>query len=608
MPSPQPLSFGPNDRRLVLYRVTGGATRIDDYVLVALQSLREHSERVVVIVESMPNGVDRARLERWCDDIILAPEGDDGDRLLGEWADAFEPNDAPFSEIVLTDDSWFGPVAPFGPVLARMDVQPLHAWTMIAASSSEPWLAVRTDGAPGVRWAQRLVAARMAAAAELHAGSVESDDTVVVAAAFPVPSEERNDPLFANPHSLLAAGCPLLSRRAFTQDPALLERHSVVGRRLVHEAERNGYDASVVFQSLARSVAPNQMNAALGLLEIPSAGPGSRQPLRILVVVHVTPDADIDELIARMLLLPDGCDVIATVGSRGDQERVRTLLESAMPHAAERIDVRRVPADADHVSAVFVGCRDALLDGGYDLIVKMRASTAQDVSSNALAIVHRQTWENLFFSREHVSRVLALFDEPGLGVVFSPTPHIGSDVLGAGWRGMRADAERLCAMLGIGVPLGAAPLSPGGGMWIARAHALRLITQHPWRWDDYRGGTGSQDLGQVQECLLSQASGELGMHTRTVMTAANAAISYVPLEYKMDQLTSTMAGFPVDQIKLLRRLGWVGAGGALDTLRMYLRANHAARLARSGPLRRFVADPRDAADRRPRRAEGLELV
>jgi len=139
------------------------------------------------------------------------------------------------------------------------------------------------------------------------------------------------------------------------------------------------------------------------------------------------------------------------------------------------------------MAAYFVGCRDVLTPGRYDLVVKAHTRQPRRRSANAVRYFHRYQLENLLSSRGYVRNLLRLFErEPGLGAVFPPTIHIGYATLGDGWGRYRDAAEKLAKKIGIRVPFdGATPLAPLGGMWVARPEALRLLSEQPWEYEDY---------------------------------------------------------------------------------------------------------------------------
>jgi len=185
--------------------------------------------------------------------------------------------------------------------------------------------------------------------------------------------------------------------------------------------------------------------------------------------------------------------------------------------------------------------------------------------------------------------------EPGLGAVFPPLMHIGYAIAGRGWAQYRDPALELSKRLGIRVPFdGATPLAPMGGMWIGRPEALRLLLEDRYSWDDYAVAKGGRkdgaDLARIQERMVPLALGELGYHSRTVLNQEHAGIAYANLAYKLDQLSITPPGYPLEQIQWLHRAGWAGAGGLVAMTRMYMRLNHPGTAARLGPVvRPFIA-------------------
>ena len=45
---------------------------------------------------------------------------------------------ADYDEVILANDTWYGPIRPFGPVFERMDRQALHFWGMTDHARVEP--------------------------------------------------------------------------------------------------------------------------------------------------------------------------------------------------------------------------------------------------------------------------------------------------------------------------------------------------------------------------------------------------------------------------------------------------------------------------------------
>lgn len=185
---------------------------------------------------------------------------------------------------------------------------------------------------------------------------------------------------------------------------------------------------------------------------------------------------------------------------------------------------------------------------------------------------------NLLSSPGYTANVLALFQrEPGLGIVYPPMVHIGYPTMGRAWWANKPGFEKLAAQMGIMVPLDdISPLAPYGSMFIARPEALRLLVEQPWSYSDFGGAEAYQDggLAHVLERVPSYAAAELGYHTRTIMDAEYAAVSYTTLDFNFDEMSATVPGRTHEQIAFLRGIGHVGEGKLRDFIRMYMRRNH----------------------------------
>jgi len=399
--------------------------------------------------------------------------------------------------------------------------------------------------------------------------------------AYPSADYPTDHPALFNPELLLADGCPILKRRPFFHYPPFLDRHAVIGRQILQNVAGYGYPTEVILQDLARNVAPKVMNTDVGMLEVlPDVGrPDSGIPTpRILVAAHVPAARRTAGLLAKIARIPAPFDlVVTTTDAEGLAAVEASVADAVLPFAQAR-EVRAVPEGSGRdMGAFFVGCRDLLRSGDYELVVKVHARTPRKRDPNVSRYFRKYQLSNLLGTPDYIDNLLELFRrERGLGVVFPPPMHIGYATPGRGWQHYREAGEEIAERLAIKVPFdGVSPLAPLGGMWVARVDALRILIDHDWTYGDFRrGGRRGADLSRVLERMIPLAAGERGFHSRTVLNTEHAAISHVSLEYKVDQLSSTTPGYPVEQIQFFHRAGWMGFGGAAAMTRMYMRINH----------------------------------
>lgn len=586
-------------RRLVIYAMS--AAWLDGFVPHALKALRSHAERIVVLTPGRMSVEDHVRLAAHADEVSVSARSSFSPQMYAEALVRIGDDIGEYDEVVLTGDSWFGPVREFGPVLDRMRDTRADFWEMIENLGGAPE-AFPSEGFPACATPWTWTVARrslfLSDSWQRYWASSKSDDVEITqehdfvqhfvnlafvgATAFNAADFSTSNPGLFVPEALVEAGCPILRREAFTLYPPYLDRHAVIGREILAEIAPFGYPESLILENLAKTVAPKALNTNLGMLEVlpdTKVVSAAAEPTRIVVIAHVTDLSGIDDLLGHVANLPAGYDLIATTTDGKKAARVQAALDSRAPRGVARYEVRVTPAlGGRDMSDFFVGCRDVLLSGEYDLTVKVHVRRMRKKTANARRYFRRYQLDNLLHSPGYVANLLALFEkEPGLGLVFPPMMHIGYGTMGGGWASYAAPARRLFKQLGITVPLDeVSPLAPYGGMWIGRPEALLLLSGEGWKYREY-GAAGAgrfRDLARLQERVVVSAAGALGFHARTVLTPEHAAISHSALDFKVDQLFSTTRGYPVEQIQMLHRAGETGYGGAFGLSRMYLRLNH----------------------------------
>lgn len=591
----------PEARRAVFYLIDDLRGEYADYMGTALSSLRDVAEHLVAIVDRRMGADDRARLGELVDEIVTVAEDAIGPLAYPSAVAGMGERIGDFDEVVFTGNSWYGPVHPLTPVVQRMADRPVDMWQMTdnidGPTEGFPeegfpdwdlswvWLALRRDAIASREWRDLW---RTGAKSQQEVADALAAAGFTAESAFPARGYPRGNPVVFAPDLLLEDGFPFLGRAVFAQFPPFLDRHAVLGRRLLHEVEAYGFDLTEAWQDLARTVPPNALNAIAGMLEVLPDAPGDydpERPFRIAVIAYV-PDVDfVDEMLARLSHLPSGFDLYITTGDGGRARAIEMKVAAVEdpPFASFETRVSWVKDGRDKAS-LLIACRDVVLGDKYDLMVKIHGRVSQRKTQNMQEYTRRYLLDNLLGGDHYVRNILALFQkQPGLGLVFPPMIHIGNAIIGRGWGAYRSAAEELCERLGVRVPLDrVSPLAPFGGMWIGRPEAIRRLAEERWTGDDY-GKAGRRryvELGRVQERLVALVAAEAGFHSRTVLTHEHASISHTSLEFKVDQMSSTTRGYPVEQIRFLHRLGSTGHGGVVALTRMYLRNNH-PRLARA---------------------------
>ena len=602
-------------RRLVVYVVYDRRGGVDEYVVHALAGLREHAARILVVVNGRLTPEGRARLEPVSDEVLVRENVGFDIWAHKEALDHVGAGVSEFDEVVLTNDTWFGPVRPYGPVFERMDAQDIDFWGMTDHAREVPnpftgkgvlpyhlqsfWIAVRRSMFTSERWARYW---RDRPEMPSYFDAVLKHETVFTetfvrngfrpAVAFASDDYPTDHPALFNPTLLMRDGCPLLKRRPFFHWPPFLDRHAVIGRAIIDDVEAHGYPVALILDNLARTVPAKVVNTNLAMLDVlpHTAVVASEDPtaLRVLVVIHATALAPTAGLVDRLSWFPGPVDAVITTSDATIAPGLRELLD-AQGDRVRMGEVRVIPSENGRdMSAFLIGCRAELESGRYDVFVKLHDRVPVRRGRSVSDYFRRYMRDNLLASPEYVANVLALFvREPGLGVVLPPPIQTGYAITGEGWSWYRGRGHDVAEDLGIRVPLdGVTPLAPLGGMWIGRPEGLRPLLSKAWTYDDFRDTSHKRvpDIRRVLERLVTAAAGEEGLHARTVLTAEHASLTHLSIEYKIDQLAVNLPGYPVDQIQFLHRAGWWGIGGAVAFFRMYMKTNHSKVVRRFDPV------------------------
>lgn len=587
----------PAVERVVVFAVRA-AGRVEETTTLALRALREVAGAVVLVHPGPVASEIRGRLEGLVDDIV---ETESDDYSSDAYAPAIERARRlrpAVEEIVLTGDSWFGPVGDLSPLFARMSAAGVDVWDVLPPAG--PREAFPGEGFPAIGdrpWFLTTVRRPLFESAAWHRWWVQSHPSgereralvahltgagFTHARAFDTERFHAHDPGLFAPEDLLDAGVPFVDRAVFASYPPFLDRFAVIASEIAEMMADEGFPLDVLRSSLATSVPPKALNTNLGLLSVLSdeaVDPDGGSSLSIAAVVHISDVDEVDEVLRRLQFLPSGASVFVTTTEGVTAARLERLLEAWAATNTHTYELRVTPQSPGRDMAdFFVGCRDVIQSDQYDLVVKLHMRRAPWKTMNRLRYFRRYQFDNLLSSPGYVRNLLSLFDEEErLGVVFPPMIHVGYATMGRGWAMLEPHAERLAKRLGIRVPLDTvSPLAPYGGMWVGRPAAFRALTQHRWTFADYgwKGERRYGHLAHLQERLVSAAAGQAGYYCRTVLNHTHAEIGYTALEYKVDQMFSTTRGWPVEQIGFLHRAGYTGYGGTVALVRMYVRINH----------------------------------
>ncbi len=534
---------------------------VDDYVLYLLESLCPFLERLRIVCNGRLSDEGRRRLSGFSGEIMERPnEGFD----MGAWRAALidEGSElAAYDELLLFNDSFYGPLYPWDEVFDAMAAKPsLDFWGLTIHGRAEDPLRLSPYGfipehiqsyflvirrrlleAPAflAYWKEALPARDFEEAVLRHEAVFTrrfSDLGYAYGAYCDTRAWEEgydvkvNHYLFSQLRLLRGYRCPVLKRKALTQPRSfyLTGNYGDEPRRsLAFIAAHTGYDVSLIYRHLLRTRNVSDIKENLGLNYVLPTEAAPAEPTeemrKAAVVVHLYYADTLEDYVPYLAAVPTAVSLYVTTDTADKKAAIECLLRRLYRPA----EVRVVNGRGRDLSALLVGCRDVLARYEYVCFCHDKKSRRAGQSIATGEAFSRLLWDNTLASPGYIGNVLLAFRrEPVLGLLTPPAPRHGEyrDLAGDYWTGLCYEQTlKLAGTLAIPVAkisAQAPPLALGSFFW-CRSRALRRLWQKEWRPEDFPAepmppdGTISHALERIFP-FVAQAE---GFYTGWMMTA-----------------------------------------------------------------------------------------
>ncbi len=214
----------------------------------------------------------------------------------------------------------------------------------------------------------------------------------------------------------------------------------------------------------------------------------------IAIALHCFYPDTLDSIIPYLLFFPAHVHLYVTTDT---EEKKKYIVKKLQNTAFEYIDVRICPNQGWDMAPFFIGLKDVLLK--YELILKLHVKKSTHMDA-ALAHAWREVlYGSLMRSSEHVSNIIKSFEHnPKLGVI-APTSYPPFSL--PLQRGNKKNIHNILQRQDINLPPDAAIDFPVGGMFWCRSKIL-----HPWlklnlSYDDFNTTNIKQRDGTLAHTL-----------------------------------------------------------------------------------------------------------
>jgi len=630
-PAPIPSVPAP-PRRLGIFLAYDAEGILDDYIFHLLREIRPSLARLIIMVNGRLTDESLAKLRDSCDDIHLRPnQGFD----VGAWREGILTHCGldhlrHYDELVLFNDSFFGPFRPFPEIFKEMAGRNVDFWGLSVHGEVtgmglcpygyrprylqtyflvfgkrmllDPAFLSFWENLPEFRHfdevSERFSAVLTRHFADLGYAWAACCDT----ADLETDREHAVDPHTFHLFEMIAhRRFPVIKRRSFlvSREHYLRWGNGHQLRDALNDVHNLGtYDLNLIFAHLLRKYGAGLLGDCLGLNVILPSGDPPHSPAPagrpMLVVAHLS-DPTLFPFCSRYLKnVPPEADVIVTTDTPEKRNQLERLLAG---EPGRRLTVRQVDPRGRHWSALLSGCRDRLTDYAYLGFVH-DGPTLHHRETAVGAPFRDRRWDNMLANEDYVRRIGATFDAtPWLGLLVPPTP-IHATLFPPG-RDPRP-APRPDAIVGLAEKIdlpprllrNRPPIAAGSFFW-CRTDALNALLAAEWRDEEFPSEPLASDgtLLHALDTILPYAAQARGYLSGWVMTDRHASGEMANLRYMLEETRRALNGTPG-----VRLTSFDAFRRSLTTLRRLLRLT-----GLRGPLALLEQAGRLARRRCPRR-------
>ena len=561
-------------QRAVLFSFYDEQGIIDEYVFFFLKELRKFVEITLFYSNGPLAKRSEIALQGAVDEIIIRKnEGFDvwahkeGLERIG-----FDKL-AQYDEILMVNHTCYGPIFPFSELFSEMEKRDCDFWGVTAHKEVIPNPFTRSGALPyhinanfiGVRktmlkspsfrryWESMIPPETYEDAVLAHESRFTKHFTDLGYKASTYRDMDRygsHYPLIINIDDMVRDRVPIIKRRAFFHDPRFLEHNGVdVAHALRIMKATSDYDERLIWNNVLRSSELRNLNTNASLTSILSDVRAKQDNANtvglgeVAVCAHIYYVDMLPEILALTANISVPYDFIATTSKQSDKDAVEKIL---LGHEGVRKVIVRVVEQnrGRDMSALFISCRDLLLDSTYEVVCRLHTKRSPQVPAARGNLFKRHMFDNLLNSPGYVNNVLDMFhDHPWIGVAVPPIVHISYSTMGHAWYANRQKAVDVARLLGLNVAFDPdTPVAAYGTMFWFRPRALRKLFEHEWKWEDFNAEPHHIDggLAHALERLITYAAQDAGYTTQQILCAHSAGQNYAMLEYKLQKLCATL--------------------------------------------------------------------
>lgn len=303
---------------------------------------------------------------------------------------------------------------------------------------------------------------------------------------------------------------------------------------------KTDYDVSLIYEYLLKIIDPNALVNLLNLKKViprENLNNNYKSDKSIVVIAHIYYDDLLDYDFKFLRNIPDYIDIVITT----DEIDKKVLIEQ---NYLSRLDnnskVILIESRGRDMSALFVGCKDIVDNYDYFCFVHDKKSSYNDISliGNSFRDL---LWENTLASEDYINSIIKSFDDNDcLGLIAPPRVYHSTYFTAfyhGYWLANVNEVKKLFNKMKINTELDSKeiPLTIGNCYW-GKYDALKPLFDLNLNYEDFSAEPMPHDgtISHALERIYAHVAASQGFYTEIVMTADYASNELTNYPYMLD--------------------------------------------------------------------------
>ena len=551
----------------------------DDYVDYYLSEISMNCERLVIVANGSITHEARDILFRHAtpgDVVVRENKGFDAWRYRAGLMHIGFESLADIDELLITNDTVFGPVYPLSDVFAEMEKrEDLDFWGMTQHPAYEKEDLVTRNNPYGfapehlqtyfVVFRKTLLGSevferfwRKLLPIDKYEEAVGKFETIMTklfadggfkwdsfVRTEDVATDDPNLTLYCPATMLRDHRFPFLKCRVFKQDTLMLNAGEQPRDAFDYIRDHTDYDVDMIWQSLLRKYDMCDFVKSLDLTyilpqdcDLPLSLPKGRRALRVALFMHIYYPESAELAAGLAARLPDGVDVYVSTDSEEKSKAIRAVFRNKRSAKGFVIVENRGRSE----SALIIGMAQTALR--YDIACFWKEKVSRQVDYHASLGWANKIDNALLASKTYAENIIRLFAaNQRLGMLCVPEPFhaIYHWVPGHEWAANFKNTKKLADRLGLSAPMDkdAPPVCSFGGAFWFRPAALRKLFEYPWKYEDFPEEPLPIDASLLHaiERIYPFVCQDAGYYPAFVMSSRSASLEYTNLKQYLSMYT-----------------------------------------------------------------------